>query len=195
MVFRVWVKTSFLLTIFYLHFPNYYVHVHARNDAFGTGDELSPLLPAETHTIVICGVSFVVIVAQIDLRKPETTTPSPSCQFLKIIILCIFRCGILNGHVQSTIPQFAFFKATYFAGNPHLCGSFLNNPCDLAPISSPPRKSHGDFKLIFAAAAIIKAKSFKKTGRFVENDVIPEAGFHGLRRPGMPERRQCDRPG
>ena len=71
--------------------------------------------------------------------------------------------------------QFGFFNATSFAGNPQLCGSLLNNPCNFTAIAAEPRKPQADFKLIFAlgllicslvfaAAAIIKAKSFKRTG-------------------------------
>ncbi|XP_062083784.1 leucine-rich repeat receptor-like serine/threonine-protein kinase BAM3 [Humulus lupulus] len=71
--------------------------------------------------------------------------------------------------------QFGFFNATSFAGNPQLCGSLLNNPCNFTTIAATPRKPQADFKLIFAlgllicslvfaAAAIIKAKSFKRNG-------------------------------
>ncbi|WRX14741.1 Protein kinase domain - like 10 [Theobroma cacao] len=71
--------------------------------------------------------------------------------------------------------QFAVFNASSFAGNPQLCGSLLNNPCNFTEVTSTPRKAPGDFKLIFAlgllicslifaTAAIIKAKSFKKNG-------------------------------
>ncbi|KAL4303848.1 hypothetical protein GQ457_10G022690 [Hibiscus cannabinus] len=81
-------------------------------------------------------------------------------------------------HFSGKLPesgQFAVFNASSFAGNPQLCGSLLNNPCNLTAISTIPRKAPGDFKLIFAigllicslifaTAAIVKAKSFKKSG-------------------------------
>ncbi|CAN4108174.1 unnamed protein product [Withania somnifera] len=85
-----------------------------------------------------------------------------------------FSFNDLSGKLPES-GQFAYFNATSFAGNPRLCGSLLNNPCNFTLITDPPGKSRGDFKLIFAlgllicslvfaAAAIIKAKSFKKTG-------------------------------
>ncbi|KAE8727248.1 Leucine-rich repeat receptor-like serine/threonine-protein kinase BAM1 [Hibiscus syriacus] len=81
-------------------------------------------------------------------------------------------------HFSGKLPesgQFTVFNASSFAGNPQLCGSLLNNPCNLTAISRTPRKAPGNFKLIFAigllicslifaSAAIIKAKSFKKNG-------------------------------
>lgn len=70
--------------------------------------------------------------------------------------------------------QFAFFNASSFAGNPLLCGSLINNPCNFTTVPSKPSNSTTRFKLIFALgllmcslafalAAILKAKSFKKS--------------------------------
>uniref|UniRef100_A0A7N0RFV7 non-specific serine/threonine protein kinase n=1 Tax=Kalanchoe fedtschenkoi TaxID=63787 RepID=A0A7N0RFV7_KALFE len=71
--------------------------------------------------------------------------------------------------------QFALFNASAFAGNPQLCGPLLNNPCNLTGIASHSSEATGNFKLVFAlgllicslvfvAAAVVKAKSFKRRG-------------------------------
>ncbi|XP_022726614.1 leucine-rich repeat receptor-like serine/threonine-protein kinase BAM1 [Durio zibethinus] len=79
---------------------------------------------------------------------------------------------------SGTLPeygQFAIFNASSFAGNPQLCGSLLNNPCNFTAITSTPRRATRDLKLIFAlgllicslifaTAVIVKAKSFKNIG-------------------------------
>ncbi|PON48767.1 Phosphorylase kinase, gamma catalytic subunit [Parasponia andersonii] len=93
---------------------------------------------------------------------------------MKSLTAADFSFNELSGKVPES-GQFAFFNASSFAGNPQLCGSLLNNPCNLTTITSTPRKPPADFKLIFAlgllicslvfaAAAIIKAKSFKRNG-------------------------------
>lgn len=70
----------------------------------------------------------------------------------------------------------AFFNASSFAGNPQLCGSLLNNPCNFATTTTTKSgKTPTYFKLIFALgllicslvfaiAAVVKAKSFKRNG-------------------------------
>lgn len=70
--------------------------------------------------------------------------------------------------------QFSVFNGSSFAGNPLLCGLGLNNPCNLTMVQDTPHKSSGEFKLIFAlallacslifaCAAVLKAKSFKRS--------------------------------
>nr|GMD11324.1 leucine-rich repeat receptor-like serine/threonine-protein kinase BAM3 [Ipomoea batatas] len=120
-------------------------------------------------------VSNIRILNYLNLSRNHLVDTIPkSIATMRSLTTADFSFNDLSGKLPES-GQFAYFNATSFAGNPHLCGSFLNNPCDLAPISSPPGKSHGDFKLIFAlgllicslifaAAAIIKAKSFKKNG-------------------------------
>lgn len=84
-----------------------------------------------------------------------------------------FSYNNLSGKLPES-GQFAVFNVSSFVGNPLLCGSFLNNSCNLTLVPSPSSKSSsGEFKLIlalallvcsliFAGAAVIKAKSFKK---------------------------------
>ncbi|XP_021286889.1 leucine-rich repeat receptor-like serine/threonine-protein kinase BAM2 isoform X2 [Herrania umbratica] len=89
--------------------------------------------------------------------------------------------SIPNGFIYLQELSLAELQNNYLSGtlaengNPQLCGSLLNNPCNFTAITSTPRKAPGDFKLIFAlgllicslifaTAAIIKAKSFKKSG-------------------------------
>ncbi|XP_021760713.1 leucine-rich repeat receptor-like serine/threonine-protein kinase BAM3 [Chenopodium quinoa] len=92
---------------------------------------------------------------------------------MKSLTSADFSFNDLSGKLPES-GQFAVFNASSFVGNPLLCGSSLNNPCNLTFVPSPSRKSSsGEFKLIFAlallvcslifaVAAVIKAKSFKK---------------------------------
>ncbi|GLT85767.1 hypothetical protein SLE2022_039450 [Rubroshorea leprosula] len=93
---------------------------------------------------------------------------------MKSLTIADFSFNDFSGKVPES-GQFTVFNASSFAGNPQLCGPLLNNPCNFSSITSTSRKARGDFKLIFAlgllicslifaAAAIIKAKSFKKMG-------------------------------
>ncbi|GAV87462.1 Pkinase domain-containing protein/LRR_1 domain-containing protein/LRRNT_2 domain-containing protein/LRR_7 domain-containing protein [Cephalotus follicularis] len=93
---------------------------------------------------------------------------------MKSLTIADFSFNDFSGTLPE-LGQFAVFNASSFAGNPQLCGSLLNNPCNLTTITSTQRKASGKFKLIFAlgllicslifaAAAIIKTKSFKKNG-------------------------------
>ncbi|KAL3620820.1 hypothetical protein CASFOL_035732 [Castilleja foliolosa] len=86
-----------------------------------------------------------------------------------------FSFNDLSGPIPESGP-FSIFNASSFSGNPKLCGPLLNSPCKFTAITSPlGKKSHNAFKfmfalilllcsLVFATAAIIKAKSFKKSG-------------------------------
>ncbi|KAK8563195.1 hypothetical protein V6N13_018269 [Hibiscus sabdariffa] len=93
---------------------------------------------------------------------------------MKSLMVIDFSFNYFSGKLPES-GQFAAFNASSFAGNPQLCGSLLNNPCNFTAITGTPRKVPGNFKLIvalgllicsviFATAAIIKAKSFKKDG-------------------------------
>lgn len=92
---------------------------------------------------------------------------------MKSLTIADFSFNNLSGKLPE-LGQFSFFNATSFAGNPHLCGSILNSPCDVKNIAKKPKKSSGEFKLVFAlgllfcsmifvGGAIIKARSFKKS--------------------------------
>nr|QAS62454.1 leucine-rich repeat receptor-like serine/threonine-protein kinase BAM1 [Sedum alfredii] len=93
---------------------------------------------------------------------------------MKSLTKADFSFNDFSGNLPET-GQFALYNASAFAGNPQLCGSLLNNPCNLTGIASHSRKANGNFKLVFAlgllicslifvAAAVIKAKSFKRNG-------------------------------
>lgn len=108
-------------------------------------------------------------------RNHFNETIPKSIGSMKSLTIADFSFNDFSGKIPET-GQFAFFNASSFAGNPQLCGSLLNNPCNFTTITTTsPGKSQSDFKLIFAlgllicslvfaAAAIIKAKSFKKNG-------------------------------
>ncbi|CAI9765303.1 unnamed protein product [Fraxinus pennsylvanica] len=91
---------------------------------------------------------------------------------IKSLTTADFSFNDLSGKLPES-GEFSVFNASSFVGNPRLCGSLLHNPCNVTALTSTPGKSRGAFKLIFAlgllmcsvvftAAAIIKAKSFKK---------------------------------
>ncbi|KAM1531167.1 hypothetical protein ACFX1Z_020162 [Malus domestica] len=120
-------------------------------------------------------ISNVHILNYLNISRNHLNQNIPkSIGTMKSLTIADFSFNDFSGKLPES-GQFAFFNASAFAGNPHLCGSFLNNPCNITTITGTPRKSHGDFKLIFAlgllicslvfaAAAIIKAKSFKRNG-------------------------------
>ncbi|KAL3538504.1 hypothetical protein ACH5RR_001870 [Cinchona calisaya] len=129
-------------------------------------NNLSGSIPAQ--------ISGIRILNYLNLSRNHLTQTIPkSIGSMKSLTTADFSFNDLSGKLPET-GQFAFFNAASFAGNPQLCGSLLNNPCNVTLQRSPPaRKAHGEFKLIFAlgllicslvfaTAAIIKAKSFKK---------------------------------
>ncbi|GFY89297.1 leucine-rich receptor-like protein kinase family protein [Actinidia rufa] len=106
-------------------------------------------------------------------RNHFNETIPKSIGSMKSLTIADFSFNDLSGNLPET-GQFSFFNASSFAGNPQLCGSLLNNPCNVPTTTKTPKKASGDFKLVFAlgllicflvfaAAAIIKAKSFKKS--------------------------------
>ncbi|CAI9101553.1 OLC1v1038903C1 [Oldenlandia corymbosa var. corymbosa] len=120
-------------------------------------------------------ISSIRILSYLNLSRNHLSESIPkSFASLKSLTTADFSFNDLSGKLPES-GQFAFFNASSFAGNPQLCGSLLNNPCNATLLTSPSGKSRGEFKLIFAlgllfcslvfaTAAIIKAKSFKKNG-------------------------------
>lgn len=120
-------------------------------------------------------ISNIRILNYLNLSRNHLNQTIPkSIGTMKSLTIADFSFNEFSGKLPES-GQFAFFNASSFAGNAQLCGSLLNNPCNLSRITSPPGKGHADFKLIFALgllicslvfaiAAIIKAKSFKKKG-------------------------------
>ncbi|XWS55318.1 hypothetical protein CRYUN_Cryun10bG0164700 [Craigia yunnanensis] len=118
-------------------------------------------------------ISNVHILSYLNVSRNHLNQAIPrSIGSMKSLTVADFSFNDFSGKLPES-GQFAVFNASSFAGNPQLCGSFLNNPCNFTAITSTPRKAHGNFKLIFAlgllicslifaVAAIIKAKSFKK---------------------------------
>ncbi|XP_051144610.1 leucine-rich repeat receptor-like serine/threonine-protein kinase BAM3 [Andrographis paniculata] len=92
---------------------------------------------------------------------------------MKSLTTADFSFNNLSGKLPE-FGQFLVFNTSSFAGNPQLCGIGLSNPCSMTKTTASTGKSHNAFKLIFAlgllvcslvfaTAAIIKAKSFKKS--------------------------------
>lgn len=93
---------------------------------------------------------------------------------MKSLTIADFSFNDLSGKLPES-GQFTYFNASSFAGNPQLCGQLLNNPCNVSGIHDSANKKPGKFKLIFALAllicslvfavvAMVKAKSFTKSG-------------------------------
>ncbi|KAK6143771.1 hypothetical protein DH2020_024119 [Rehmannia glutinosa] len=120
-------------------------------------------------------ISNIRILNYLNLSRNHLNETIPqSLATMKSLTTADFSFNDLSGRLPES-GQFSVFNATSFAGNPRLCGSLLNNPCNMSAITGPAKKSHSAFKLIFAlgllicslvfaTAAIVKAKSFKKTG-------------------------------
>ncbi|KAI4375833.1 hypothetical protein MLD38_013654 [Melastoma candidum] len=92
---------------------------------------------------------------------------------MKSLMTADFSFNDFSG-ILSDLGQFAFFNVTSFAGNHHLCGPLVSNPCAVigGRTSSGACPSH--FKLIFAlglllcslifaSAAVFKSRSFRRT--------------------------------
>ncbi|KAF2320068.1 hypothetical protein GH714_023040 [Hevea brasiliensis] len=104
-------------------------------------------------------------------RNHLNQTIPKSIGSMKSLTVADFSFNDFSGKVPES-GQFSLFNASSFAGNPQLCGPLLNNPCNFTTITNTPGKAPSDLKLIFAlglicslifaTAAIIKAKSFKK---------------------------------
>ncbi|XP_059653587.1 leucine-rich repeat receptor-like serine/threonine-protein kinase BAM3 [Cornus florida] len=130
-------------------------------------NNLSGSIPSE--------VSNIHILNYLNLSRNHLNQTIPkSIGSMKSLTIADFSFNDLSGKLPET-GQFSFFNASSYAGNPQLCGSLLNNPCNFTTITKPPKKSPKDFKLIFAlglllcslafaSAAILKARSFRKNG-------------------------------
>lgn len=118
-------------------------------------------------------ISSIRILNYLNLSRNHLSETIPkSIGTMRSLTTADFSFNDLSGKLPES-GQFAFFNASSFAGNPQLCGPLLNNPCNVTPVASPPGKTRGEFKLIFALgllicslvfaiAAIMKAKSFKR---------------------------------
>ncbi|CAM8944929.1 unnamed protein product [Rhodiola kirilowii] len=131
-------------------------------------NNLSGAIPSEISNI------HILDYFNISRNRLNQSIPS-SIGTMKSLTKADFSFNNFSGNLPE-IGQFSFFNASAFAGNPQLCGSFLNNPCNLTGIVSHSTKANGSFKLVFAlgllicslvfaTAAVIKAKSFKRNGR------------------------------
>ncbi|KAJ4842609.1 hypothetical protein Tsubulata_025124 [Turnera subulata] len=119
-------------------------------------------------------ISNIHILNYLNLSRNHLNQGIPnSLGSMKSLTIADFSFNDLSGMLPES-GQFSIFNASSFAGNPQLCGPLLHNPCNFTTVSNTPGKSPNEFKLIFAlgllicslifaTAAIIKAKSFKKS--------------------------------
>ncbi|XP_050211551.1 leucine-rich repeat receptor-like serine/threonine-protein kinase BAM3 [Mercurialis annua] len=128
-------------------------------------NNLSGLVPPE--------ISNIRILNYLNLSRNHLNETIPkSIATMKSLTIADFSFNDFSGKLPES-GQFSVFNASSFAGNPQLCGNILNNPCNFSSVTNTPEKAPNDFKLIFAlgllicslifaTAAIIKARSFKK---------------------------------
>ncbi|KAG6427274.1 hypothetical protein SASPL_111516 [Salvia splendens] len=110
-------------------------------------------------------ISNIRILNYLNLSRNHLTDAIPqSIASMKSLTTADFSFNDLSG-------QFSVFNA----GNPKLCGSTVKNPCNAIATGGASVKSHNAFKLVFAVgllacslvfatAAIAKARSFKRGG-------------------------------
>ncbi|GAA0152041.1 hypothetical protein LIER_37407 [Lithospermum erythrorhizon] len=118
-------------------------------------------------------ISKIRILSYLNLSRNHFNETMPkTIGSMKSLTTADFSFNDLSGKLPES-GQYAFFNASSFAGNPRLCGPLLNNPCNFTELVNNPGKTHSEFKLIFAlgllicslvfaTAAILKAKSFRK---------------------------------
>ncbi|XP_074309281.1 uncharacterized protein LOC141643855 [Silene latifolia] len=128
-------------------------------------NNLSGLIPSE--------ISSIKILSYLNLSHNHLNGTLPiSLGSMKSLTHADFSFNDFSGKLPET-GQFSVFNASSFSGNPFLCGPALNNPCNFTTLNGQTRKSNGEFKLIlalvllfcslvFAAVAVLKAKSFKR---------------------------------
>lgn len=120
-------------------------------------------------------ISSIRILNYLNLSRNHLNQEIPkSIGSMRSLTTADFSFNDFSGELPDS-GQFSFFKSSSFAGNPQLCGELLNNPCHFSNTTNTPRKPRSEFKLVFAlglllcslvfaTAAIIKAKSFSKNG-------------------------------
>ncbi|CAI0375163.1 unnamed protein product [Linum tenue] len=121
-------------------------------------------------------ISNIHILNYLNLSRNHLNQTIPkSIGSMKSLTIADFSFNNLSGKLPDS-GQFSVFNASSFAGNPQLCSSILNNPCNSTTNpNGKPAKSPDNFKLvfalgllicslIFATAAIVKARSFKRYG-------------------------------
>ncbi|EXB29045.1 Leucine-rich repeat receptor-like serine/threonine-protein kinase BAM2 [Morus notabilis] len=125
-------------------------------------------------------ISNIRILNHLNLSRNHLNQSIPrSIGTMRSLTTADFSFNELSGELPET-GQFAFFNASSFAGNPQLCGGstlmMINSPCNFTAVTAAERKSGpADFKLVFAlgllicslvfaTAAVIKAKSLKRSG-------------------------------
>ncbi|KAG6710261.1 hypothetical protein I3842_06G174800 [Carya illinoinensis] len=130
-------------------------------------NNLSGSLPPE--------ISNIRILSYLNLSRNHLSQTIPrSIGAMKSLTNADFSFNDFSGKLPE-FGQFTCFNASSFAGNSQLCGSLLNNPCNFTAITNTPNKASADFKLVFAlgllicsllfaVAAMIKAKSWKRNG-------------------------------
>ncbi|CAH2068710.1 unnamed protein product [Thlaspi arvense] len=118
-------------------------------------------------------ISNIRILNYLNLSRNHLVEAIPnSIGYMKSLTILDLSFNDLSGQLPE-LGQFAFFNSSSFMNNPQLCGSLLNNPCNVTETRKQPKNNSGEFKiifalgllvcsLVFAAAAIIKAKSFKR---------------------------------
>uniref|UniRef100_A0A1D1YCD0 non-specific serine/threonine protein kinase n=1 Tax=Anthurium amnicola TaxID=1678845 RepID=A0A1D1YCD0_9ARAE len=119
-------------------------------------------------------IAAIEILNYLNLSRNHLNQGIPrSIGALKSLTSADFSFNDLSGKLPDN-GQFVYFNASSFAGNPQLCGPTLNNPCNYtAGGARQSGSSSGDFKLVFAlgllvcsllfaAAAIVKARSYKR---------------------------------
>ncbi|XP_071725581.1 uncharacterized protein [Rutidosis leptorrhynchoides] len=129
-------------------------------------NNLSSLIPFE--------ISDIRILNYLNVSRNHLSDSIPeSIGTMKSLTVADFSFNELSGEVPGT-GQFSFFNASSFVGNPQLCGQLLSNPCNVSIITNSTNKKSGRFKLIFAlgllicslifaAAAMFKARSLRKS--------------------------------
>ena len=137
-------------------------------------------------------ISSVKIMSYLNLSRNHLNGTIPmSLGSMKSLTDVDFSFNDLSGKLPES-GQFTIFNASSFSGNPLLCGSVLDNQCNLSLTLSSNRKSNSsEFKLvialallvcslIFAVAAVIKAKSFKKNSDSWKLTTFQKVGFNVL---------------